>query len=134
MILLRRALRLLLVLFAGSLWAVAAWIAAIIFAAEPNRHIAGIIASRLFMVQTGLGVGIALLALSLPDRRRYRLLYAAAALLAVNELLLKPIMETARLQGSALGLGFGPWHGVSAVLYLVACASMLVLVWKDDLR
>ncbi len=130
----RRVLRLLLVLFAGSLWALAAWIASIIFAVEPDRHIAGGIASRLFTVQTVLAVAVSALALSLPDRRRFYGLYLATVLLDVNELLLKPVMETARLHGSALGLGFGPWHGVSAVLYLIACAGTLALVWNDDLR
>jgi uncharacterized membrane protein len=43
-------------------------------------------------------------------------------------------MEQARVHGSALGLGFGPWHGVSALLYLIACAAVLVVVWKDALR
>jgi hypothetical protein len=130
---LRRALRLLVVLFAGSLCGVL-WFTSILFALESNRHIAGLIASRLFTVQTALGLGVSLLALSLPERRRFRWLYVTAALLTVNEVVLKPVMESARLHGSALGLGFGPWHGVSALLYLVGCACVLVLIWNDDLR
>ena len=130
---LRRGLRLLLALFAGSLWAVL-WSTAILFAVESNRHIAGIIAARLFTVQTVLGLGVSLFAALQPDRRRFRLLYVATALLVVNEWVLKPVMESARLQGSALGLGFGPWHGISALLYLVGCACAAVLIWNDDLR
>jgi hypothetical protein len=130
---LRRVLRLLLVLFAGSLCAVL-WFTSILFALESNRHTAGLVASRLFTVQTVLGVAVSLLALALPDRRRFRWLYVTTALLAVNELALKPVMESARLHGSALGLGFGPWHGVSALLYLAGCACVLVLIWNDDLR
>ena len=27
-----------------------------------------------------------------------------------------------------------PWHGVSAVLYVIACIAVLILVWKEDFR
>jgi uncharacterized membrane protein len=52
----------------------------------------------------------------------------------VNEWALKPVIERARLHGSAAGLGFGSWHGISACLYLIACLLVLVLVWKDAAR
>ena len=32
------------------------------------------------------------------------------------------------------GLTFGAWHGVSAVLYVVACLAVLLVIWKEDLR
>jgi uncharacterized membrane protein len=44
---------------------------------------------------------------------------------------LKPVMSRALAQGTAAGLGFGAWHGVSAALYLIACVAVLVLVWKE---
>jgi uncharacterized membrane protein len=43
-------------------------------------------------------------------------------------------MRAAQIQGSVAGLGFGAWHGVSALLYLVACIAALLLVWQDDFR
>ena len=60
---------------------------------------------------------MAALALALPGKGQMRGVYVAAALLAMNEWVLKRFMEPARAQGTALGLSFGAWHGVSAVLY-----------------
>jgi Domain of unknown function (DUF4149) len=131
---LRRILRLLLVLWTGSLWAVAAWVTPVLFSLEANRHTAGLIAARLFTVQTLLGLAVALLAATCRAHARFRWLYAGAGILACNEWLLKPAMEMARTRGSALGLGFGALHGVSALLYLGVCAAMLILIWQDDLR
>jgi len=56
------------------------------------------------------------------------------ALLAVNEWLLKRAMSLAQTQGSALGLGFGAWHGVSAGLYVLACLCVVVLIYQDEYR
>ena len=76
----------------------------------------------------------AALALMLPNRGRFRLGFFAVALLALNEWILKRVMSLAQAQGSALGLSFGAWHGVSALLYVAACIAVLVLVWKEDFR
>ncbi len=69
------------------------------------------LAARLFSIETYVGLAAALAGLSLPGRARFKLGYAAAALLAINEWLLKPVMAQAHLHGSAAGLGFGAWHG-----------------------
>jgi hypothetical protein len=122
------------VLWAGSLWALAAWVAPTLFYAQSDRHLAGLLAARLFSYETYAGIGAALLALMLPGRSRFRWGYLAALLLAVNEWVLKPVMERAHAQGATLGLGFGAWHGVSALLYLAACLGVLVLVWQEDFR
>jgi hypothetical protein len=122
----------LLVLWAGSLWSLAAWVAPTLFYAQGDRHLAGLLASRLFSIETYVGLAVAALALLLPRRRKFRWGYAAAALLAVNEWVLKRVMEQAHAQGTAAGLGFGAWHGVSAVLYVLACLAVLLLVWNED--
>ena len=127
-------LHVLLVLWAGSLWSLAAWVAPTLFYAQSDRHLAGVLAARLFSIETWLGLAVAALALALPARRRFKGLYAAAGLLSVNEWLLKPLLNLAHAEGSAWGLGFGAWHGVSALLYLCACLLALVLVWNDDFR
>jgi hypothetical protein len=130
---LSKILRVLFVLWAGSLWGVV-WAALILFNAQPDRHLAGAIAARLFAVETYLGLAVALLAAATGRRAQFRWGFFAAALLLVNEWGLKPLLQQARVHGSALGLGFGPWHGISAMLYLAACAAVLVVVWKDALR
>ena len=130
----RNAFRVLLVLWAGSLWSLAAWVAWVLFRAQPDRHLAGSLAARLFSVETYLGLAVALIALLLPGRGRFRWVYFAVGLLMVNEWALKRLMDAARTQGAAYGLTFGAWHGVSAVLYVAACLAVVLFVWKEDLR
>ena len=126
--------RVLLVLWAGSLWSLAAWVAPTLFYAQGDRHLAGFLAARLFSIETYLGLAVAAMALLLPGRGRMAGVYAAAALLAVNEWVLKRFMETARAHGAAGGLGFGAWHGVSAILYVLACLGVLLVIWKENFR
>ncbi|HMI73094.1 MAG TPA: hypothetical protein VK495_00230 [Steroidobacteraceae bacterium] len=129
----RSFFRVLIVLWAGSLWSTI-WVAATLFKLQSDRHLAGLMAARLFQIETYLGLGVAALAIVLPGRTRYYWAYFAAAVLAMNEWVLKRVMSLAQAHGTAAGLGFGAWHGVSAVLYLIACAAVLVLVWKEDFR
>lgn len=123
----------LLVLWAGSLWSVL-WVTAIVFKFEPDRHVAGLIAGRLFSIETYLALGVTALAIMLAGRTRYYWLYFAAAVLAMNEWILKRVMTLAQAHGTAAGLGFGAWHGVSAALYVLTCLAVLLLVWKEDFR
>jgi hypothetical protein len=125
--------RLLLVLWAGSLWSLT-WVTQTLFGAQSDRHLAGLLASRLFSIETYLGLGVALAALLFPARGKFLWGYLAAALLAGNEWALKPVMAMARAQGSAAGLSFLAWHGVSMLLYAGACLALLLAVWKDDFR
>ncbi len=127
-------LRVLLVLWSGSLWSLAAWVAPTLFYAQADRHLAGILAARLFSIETYVGIAVGGLALLLPVRRRFGWGYPAIGLLAVNEWALKPLMTQAHTAGTAVGLSFGAWHGVSAVLYLAACLLVLRLVWNEDFR
>jgi len=122
------------VLWAGSLWSLAAWVAPTLFYAQSDRHVAGVLAARLFSIETYVGLGVAALALLLPGRTKFVWGYLAAALLSINEWILKRIMEQAHVHGTAVGLGFGAWHGVSAVLYVLACLAVLRLVWNEDFR
>ncbi len=130
----RSLFRVLLVLWAGSLWSVAVWVAPTLFYAQADRHLAGVLATHLFTIETYLGIGVSLLALLLPGRWKFLKGYAAAALLAVNQWALRPAMEGAHARGSYYGLSFGAWHGISALLYLLACIAMLMLVWKEEFR
>jgi hypothetical protein len=126
--------RVLFVLWAGSLWSLAAWVAPTLFHAQSDRHLAGMLAGKLFSIETYAALGVAVLALLLPGRGKFVWGYLAAALLSVNEWVLKRVMAQALHQGAVAGLTFGVWHGVSAVLYLLACAAVLRLVWNDDFR
>ena len=127
----QRLIRILWVLWAGSLWSLL-WVAAIVFHFQHDKHVAGLIAASLFSIETYLGLALGALALLSPSRGRCRLAFFAVGLLSFNEWALKPIMEAARTRGSALGLGFGPWHGVSALLYVLACLFVAVMLYQDE--
>jgi Domain of unknown function (DUF4149) len=129
----RKVFGALFVLWVGSLWSLALWVAPTLFA-QSDRHLAGVLAARLFGIETYLGVAVAGLALLLPDRAKFAPGYLAAALLAINEWLLKPVMNRAHAEGAALGLSFGAWHGVAGLLYGVACLAALWLVWREYAR
>jgi hypothetical protein len=131
---LRKLLRVGVVLWAGSLWSLAAWVAPTLFYSQGDRHLAGLLAARLFSLETYVGVGVAALALILPGRRGFRWGFIALALLMFNEWVLKPVMSSALAHGSTLGLSFGAWHGVAALLYLGSCILVLSLVWNEDFR
>jgi hypothetical protein len=120
----------LLALWVGSLWSLALWVAPTLFYAQPDKHLAGVLAAQLFGIETYLGLGLGVLAFCAGRTRQFAAGFAAVALLAVNEWAVKPLMTRAHVQGAALGLGFGAWHGVAALLYLGACLAALWLLWK----
>jgi hypothetical protein len=130
---LARPLRVLITLWAGSLWSLL-WVAAVLFRFMSDRHTAGLIAAQLFSIETYLGLGVAALALMLPARGRFLPGFVAVALLALNEWLLKAVMAQALVHGAAAGLSFGAWHGVSAGLYVLACLCVVVMIYKDEYR
>lgn len=127
----RKGFRVLFVLWAGSLWSLAAWVAPTLFYAQADRHLAGVLAARLFSIETYVGLGVAALAVVLPGGSKFVGAYLAAALLCANEWILKPVMTQAHIGGSVAGVGFGAWHGVSAVIYLAACLAVVVMVWRE---
>jgi hypothetical protein len=126
---LRYAFRVLVILWAGSLWSLAAWVLPTLFYAQSDRHLAGLLAAKLFSIETYVALIVAGLAIALKLGTRFYWGYFAAAVLALNEWVLKPLMNMAQAHGSAAGLGFGAWHAVAAVIYLLACFAVLRLVW-----
>lgn len=128
----RSVFRVLLVLWAGSLWSVGLWVTPTLFFGQPDRHLAGTLAGRIFTVEAYLAAGVALLALALPGRSKFLWGYLAAGLLAINEWGLRPLMAAARTHGTFAGLTFGAWHGVSTLLYVLACLALLSVVWNQD--
>lgn len=130
---LARAFRVLIILWAGSLWSLL-WVAGVVFHFSSDRHTAGLIAARLFSIETYLGLGLASLALLLPPRRRFLPGFVAVGLLAVNEWVLKTVMIHAQTHGGTAYLSFGAWHGISAGVYVLACLCVLGLIYKEEYR
>jgi hypothetical protein len=129
----RKFFRVLLVLWAGSLWSLT-WVTWTLFHAQSDRHLAGVLAGPLFSIETYVGVSVAALALLRPGQSKFVWGYFAASLLALNEWGLRRVMDAARAHGAAAGLTFGAWHGVSMVLYLIASLAVMVLIWNEDFR
>jgi hypothetical protein len=128
---LARIFRVLITLWAGSLWSLL-WVAAALFQFLRDRHTAGLIAARLFGIETYLGLAVAALALLLPPRARFFPGFVAVALLAVNEWILNAAMAQALAHGGTAYLSFGAWHGISAGLYVLACLCVLIIIYKDE--
>jgi hypothetical protein len=121
-------------LWAGSLWSLAIWVAPTLFYAQSDRHLAGVLAGRLFSIETYLSIAVGAIALVLPGRNRFLMGYLAVGLLATNEWVIKRFMADAHARGAAYGLTFGAWHGVSALIYILACLAVLLLIWNEDSR
>lgn len=129
-----RLLRLVLAAWAGSLWTVCGLVAPSLFAILPERQLAGELAGHFFRVVTWLGLLLGSGALVLILLRKMQIksnvilvLVTALSPLA-SELVLRPLMDAARAAGNMAR--FGMLHGVSAVLFGVACVTAAVLVWR----
>lgn len=132
-IVIRNFFRVLLVLWAGALWSLA-WVAYTLFHAQGDRHLAGVLVGKLLTAETYLGVAVGILALLLPGRTKFLWGYVAVLLMACNEWALRRVMDVAHARGAAWGLSFGAWHGVSALLYGVACLAVVFLIWRQEIR
>jgi hypothetical protein len=130
------AVTFLITLWAGSLWTVCGIVAPQLFATLPERALAGQMAARLFHIETWLGVVAAILLIGILAARKafatsktvLWLILATAAPPLASELILGPMMSSARAANDMAR--FGMLHGVSAVLFLIACLGALALVWK----
>lgn len=123
----------LLALWAGSLVTVCGLVAPSLFALL-DRRAAGQVAAHLFFAETIVGVVVAscvlvaerLVGLQLSRATLAAILIGALAPLS-SELVLGPMMQSARAAGDMAR--FGALHGVSAILFAIACVSALVAVW-----
>jgi hypothetical protein len=124
----------LLALWAGSLVTVCAIAAPSLFAVLPDRHAAGQVAARLFLIETLIGVAVSAVFFAALATNRIAasrsvaiLIVIAAAGPLLSEVVLGPLMESARRAGEMAR--FGALHGVSALLFGVACVSAVAALW-----
>ena len=124
----------LLALWAGSLVTVCAIAAPSAFAVLPERHWAGQLAARLFLIETVMGVVVAACALSVHALGRAPLTRTVAVLIALgaaaplaSQVVLSPLMDAARSAGNMTR--FGMLHGVSALLFFIACVCAVAALW-----
>lgn len=123
-------------LWVGALWTVGYLVAPALFAHLDVRE-AGRIAGELFSVTAWLSVVCgALLLIARRDAaqqagiRKLRpwLIIVMLVLIAAGEWGVRPLMEASRAPDGTPGEGFALWHGVSAMLYLFASVTGLLLV------
>ena len=123
----------LLALWAGSLLTICGLVAPSLFAVL-ERSAAGRLAARFFFAETIIGVSVAVCVLilqriagfALPRTALIAIIVGALAPLS-SELILGPMMQAARNAGDMAR--FGALHGVSALLFVVACVSAVIAVW-----
>lgn len=134
----QRLLLIVLAAWAGSLWTVCGMVAPTLFAALPDRALAGEVAGRFFRIESWLGLALGLVALLLlrkgaahgAKRLDYGIVTATMLAPLASEALLRPMMSSARAVGDMQR--FGMLHGVSALLFGVACVGTLALLWRSS--
>ncbi len=151
--------RVVVTIWAGSLWTVGYLVAPVLFATLPERSLAGTIAGNMFRVETWLSIvcGVILLGLQVWPirdagraeadgtltewlRTRKLLVGVVLAMLActlIGYFVLQPAIAAIRdatgpggLQDAAMRERFGLFHGLSSGLYLLQSLLALLLVWK----
>jgi len=132
----QRLLYILLAAWAGSLWTVCGIVAPSLFAVLPDRGLAGQVAGHFFRIESWLGLALGLVALVLlakgaaswAKRVDYGVVVGTMLAPLASEAILRPMMAAARAAGDMQR--FGMLHGVSALLFGVACLGALALVWR----
>ncbi len=132
------ARRLLLALWAGLLVGIGGLVAPTLFAILANRVVAGGIAAELFRRTTFVSIAVALvLCLVAPVARAgaarlWRLApLGPAALLALGEFAVKPMLEAARAASGPAGRAFIAWHATSAALFALATLIVMALLVRE---
>lgn len=134
----------------GALWAIGYIAVHILFRAQPDKQLAGMLSGQMLAVVSYVGIvcGTYLLlyrlAISGKAAVHERVFWLAAAMLAITLLLqfgIYPLMADIKLQAnstdvmqSALAPSFRMWHGISSILYLAESLLGAALVIKGAFR
>lgn len=130
----------------GGLWAIGYIAVSILFRAQPDKQLAGMLSGQMLTVMGYIGIvcGTYLLlyrlAISGKAAVREWVFWLVATMLAITLLLqfgIYPLMAEIKLQAqspdvmkSALAPRFKMWHGISSILYLVESLFGAALVIK----
>lgn len=123
-----------LTLWVGSLWAVGAMVAPVLFTQLDDRALAGSLAGNLFTLTALLGLvcGSILLIASLLRTARYDwrawVTTAMLLLVAAGQFLLAPMIGDLRDEGLADSAGFARLHGLASLLFMLTAGLGLLLV------
>ena len=129
----------------GGLWVIGYLAVPILFRAQPDKQLAGMLAGQMFVVMEYLGIVcgtyLLLYRLTISGKAATRewMFWLVAAMLAITLLFqfgIQPLMAEIKLQAhspdvmqNALAGRFKMWHGISSILYLVESllGAMLVI-------
>ncbi len=131
----------------GGLWGVGYLAVPVLFHAQPDRQLAGMLAGHMFEVLGYVGIvcGAYLLAYRFLASCRWRdsQFLLVAAMLAISLLIqfgIQPLMAELKAQAmpldvmqSGFAAQFKMWHGVSSVLYLIESllgAALIILTFR----
>jgi hypothetical protein len=128
----------------GSLWAVGYLAVPVLFYAQPDRQLAGVLAGQMFSLTAYLGIGCGTFLLlhraSLSGRSVFRdiLFWMVAAMLLISLLLqfgFQPVMAGLKQQAlpldvmqSAVAGRFRMLHGLSSITYLIQSVLGIFLI------
>ena len=134
----------------GGLWAIGYVAVSVLFRAQPDKQLAGMLSGQMLTVVSYIGIVcgayllLYLLAISGKTAVREWVFWLVAAMLAITLLLqfgIYPLMADIKLQAqspdvmqSALASRFKMWHGISSVLYLLESLFGMALVIKGVSR
>ncbi len=118
--------------WAGGLWTVCGVVVPGLFWLLPDTRLAGSVAAKFFYAEVALGTlfGVMywLLRRKRLDRSARWVLVSAIGAPLVFFVVLRPLMNTARIAGDMAR--FGQLHGVASLLFMVACLCVGWLVWR----
>lgn len=133
-----------LTLWVGGLWAIGYLVAPTLFATLVDRHLAGMIAGKLFTLigWVGLGCGAYLLSFMLFSqgsttlkRRAFWFVLVMLLLTAVGQFGIHPLLAQLKadalpreVMDSVLRDRFVAWHGIASILYLLQSLLGLMVV------
>lgn len=142
-----------LTLWVGSLWTVGYLAVPILFQAQPDKQLAGMLAGEMFRVQGFVGITCGVYLLLRDGVKFGKLALRQPAFLAIALMLLitlaiqfgiQPMMAGLKSQAlplevmkSPLADSFAMWHGISSILYLIESLlglSSLYLFLRNDPR
>jgi len=130
----------------GGLWAIGYIAVSVLFRAQPDKQLAGMLSGQMLTVVSYIGIVcgayllLYLLAISGKTAVREWVFWLVTAMLAITLLLqfgIYPLMADIKLQAqspdvmqSALASRFKMWHGISSVLYLLESLFGVPLIIK----
>ena len=130
----------------GGLWAIGYVAVSVLFRAQPDKQLAGMLSGQMLTVVSYIGIVcgayllLYLLAISGKTAVREWVFWLVTAMLAITLLLqfgIYPLMADIKLQAqspdvmqSALASRFKMWHGISSVLYLLESLFGVPLIIK----